>query len=244
MREPVHPGDFKQLLRNVRTGRAAVESLPRARTTNGAPTTPMERPFEMDDIDVRATLRDAKTVLRQPIRPDWFRCLDPEDPEDMPQILAQCPYGVPGARLSVTEAWNLKGLAWNLLNSGDVDSAVRIAAPEARLYRATHKDPWIGGWCPAKSMPRALSRITLEIVSVRVERLHSITANDVKAEGIEVPDVDYTVGDHPDVLDAEREAFARKAFAERWNAVHGRRRGASWTANPHVFRVEYRRIKP
>ena len=219
-----------------------------------SPTTPRERPILFSGPLVRALLRDVdpKTVTRRLIRDEWFRCLDPEDPEDMPNILAQCPHGVAGDRLWVRETWQMfdpekdsiptERLGPRAPHSG-VENTRKIGwracyAADGPLVHPVHGP---ARWRPSIHMPRWASRITLEIVSVRVERLQDITADEVKAEGLDVPDVDYSVGDSPFALEAEREAYARELFAKFWDSINGER--ASWQSNPWVWRVEFKRVE-
>lgn len=87
---------------------------------------------------------------------------------------------------------------------------------------------------PGRFMPRWASRIQLEVVSVRAERLHEITEEDAKAEGVE-----------PLKLDPEGDCWTngthRTAFEYLWNEIHGWAPN-SWASNPWVWRVEFRRV--
>jgi hypothetical protein len=74
---------------------------------------------------------------------------------------------------------------------------------------------------PALFMPRAASRIVLEIVQVRIERLQDISVGDAIAEGI-------GPSDDP-VL----------AYRQVWERING---NGSWEVNPLVWVVEFRRL--
>ena len=67
-------------------------------------------------------------------------------------------------------------------------------------------------------MPRWASRLTLEVVSVRVERLHDIDEADALREGV----------------------AARYQFVDLWGAING---DGAWDANPWVWRVEFKRVE-
>ena len=69
----------------------------------------------------------------------------------------KCPYGQPGDRLWVRETW---------LQDGD------IYLYKADFGKGILSDSWDGHWKPSIHMPRKASRLMLEIVNVRAERLH------------------------------------------------------------------------
>lgn len=95
----------------------------------------------------------------------WF------DVESFGDTLSRyCPYGQPGDRLWVRETW------------------VEIEHGRNAAYRADTKEPFLSQikWSPSIFMPRWASRITLEVVSVRVERLQGISESDAIAEGVGV----------------------------------------------------------
>lgn len=78
-------------------------------------------------------------------------------------------------------------------------------------------------------MPRWASRITLEIASVRVERLKDISEEDAKAEGIK-----FGTGNP-----GECRTCARGAFMDLWESINGK---DSWSANPWVWVVSFTKI--
>jgi hypothetical protein len=80
-------------------------------------------------------------------------------------------------------------------------------------------------------MPRWASRILLEIVSVRVERLQDISDADAWAEGI----------DKAEVLSMPCADGAVAAYSVLWEQING---PGSWDANPWVWVVEFKREQP
>lgn len=139
-----------------------------------------ERPILFSGAMVRALLDGTKTQTRRALkvrcqeigeRDDGSRWPWSEHPDTAADHWHACPYGQLGDRLWVRETF---GHPW------------RHAQPDY-FYRATDADvashPDFGRWTPSIHMPRAASRILLEIVSVRVERLQDISADDCRAEG-------------------------------------------------------------
>lgn len=94
-------------------------------------------------------------------------------------------------------------------------------------------------WKPSIFMPRWASRITLEVVSVRVERLDDISEEDAKAEG--VPEA-YKP---PQITRMEAEGYEWcpyiTEFRGVWEEING---PLSWDKNPWVWVVEFKKINP
>lgn len=153
--------------------------------------------------------------------PDW-----PDGKED--QCL--CPYASHrGDRLWVREAFLIEDdrePAANILYRADGDVHVYSMGEHLR-------------WKPSIHLPRKLSRITLEIFDVRVERLQDISGDDALAEGIvRLRDGGYasdTEGRH------YHAASAWHAYASLWEGIHG---PGSWALNPWVWVVEFKRAQP
>jgi hypothetical protein len=76
-------------------------------------------------------------------------------------------------------------------------------------------------------MPRWASRITLEVVSIKVERLQDISTADCRKEGVGI---------------CLNDIGARYAFGQLWNQINGER-GYGWDVDPWVWVVEFRRVK-
>lgn len=88
---------------------------------------------------------------------------------------------------------------------------------------------------PSIHMPRWASRITLEVTSVRAERVQAITEKDADAEGF--PSVILH-----GAIEFAGGMSARASFAELWDQLNAAR-GFSWASNPWVFVVSFRRIE-
>ena len=156
----------------------------------------------------------------------------------------KCPYGVPRDRLWVRESYHLKSIGDDFIEliyaangSGkshyiddprneDTEKAMEI------LSRDNERD--FLGYHPSIHMPRWASRITLEVVSVRVERIQDISNTDIVAEGI-------TPADTKAVADPWDDFYCRyqMSFIELWDTIN-KKRGYGWEKNPHVWVVEFK----
>ncbi len=130
-----------------------------------------------------------------------------------------CPYGKPGDRLWVRETWAQVGMP------GTLSGYIRYKADEQNAVGAYGAQKWK----PSIFMPRWASRITLEITGVRVERLQDISEENAEAEGC--------TGDHR----ADRDLDAAQEFRSLWDSINGKR--ASWTSNPWVWVIEFKRAE-
>ena len=154
-----------------------------------------------------------------------------------------CPYGQPGDRLWVKETWK-PHLEGPISDEFPLGTCVKFRADGALMKPET----WTveqGFWCeahetetkwrPSIFMPRWASRITLEIVRVRVERLQDISEDDAIAEGLHQDDLGlWTWGDYP-----SGSTSPRYAYQLLWEFING---PGSWALNPWVWVIEFKRI--
>ena len=189
------------------------------------------------DAMVRAILDGRKTQTRRLIRaPRGYRVgcytegsevvdvIAVDEDGDPADVEIRCPYGVPGDRLLVREGVAHAG--------GDVSVYTADGSP-------TRADcwPWKVKRLAPRFCPRGLVRITLEVTSVRVERLQSISEDDAKAEGLCGPLIDPEL----DKLVNQIGRTPREAFAQLWDVINGKR--APSASNPLVWVVGFRRLE-
>lgn len=104
-------------------------------------------------------------------------------------------------------------------------------------------DRQVRGWRPAYHMPRWASRISLDVLTVRVERLQQISEDDARAEGVfewaaEVAtNPTYSAFQLEQLADRCGRGSFRAGFACRWELMHG---PGSWRTNPWVWVVRFR----
>lgn len=205
-----------------------------------------ERPILFSAPMVRAVLADTKTQTRRiakPVRhPDLGNVYSPGalalEHEPQHVIDRACPYGQPGDRLWVRETWmDLRGTGIEIRYAYCADTPRGSYGDDQRKCFGLK-------WRPSIHMPRSASRITLDITSVRLERLQDISEADAVAEGIEKQEdgIGWKRGpissDHPNT--ATRTAFPTLAFQSLWECINGT---DSWKTNPWVWAVEFKRLE-
>ena len=133
------------------------------------------------------------------------------------------PYGTQGDRLWVRET----------IDNGRDPKNPQVVTPTYRADGSKVKMElaWYQGISKGKTtssiyMPRWASRITLEIESIRIERLQEITEEDAIAEGIFV--------ESPSVRHID-------FFEYLWDSINFSR-GYGWQTNPWVWRIQFRKI--
>ena len=94
-----------------------------------------------------------------------------------------------------------------------------------------------GEWKPSLFMPKEAARIFLKVTDVRVERLHEITLEDIKNEGIYDDYKTYS----KEYLENLRSVAYPKAFSRIWNSTIKKSDLDSygWDANPWVWVIEF-----
>lgn len=196
-----------------------------------------EHPIIFSDEMVRAILKDRKTQTRRVMKPQ---------PDDDGKVTVgeigssrgiayvgnstsggivtrvPCPYGQPGDRLWVKETWSLPAIFDALKPS---DPSLGSRAKETVRYLADGSKS--GKTRVSIHMPRWASRITLEIINVRVQRLQEISEHDAGEEGWRGSVQDAFI-EHP--LDW---------FRSLWNSING---PGAWDKNPWVWVIEFKRV--
>ncbi len=216
-----------------------------------------ERPILFSAPMVQAILNGRKTQTRRILKSRWFKIsedsghlrFDPDSDSDNGRSLAGCgpfdpknlesqrhacsfnPYGQAGDRLWVRETWRELGSVQR------ADGKIGVGTNFYRnlIYRADGHE-YDGPWRPSIYMPRKASRITLEIINIRVEQLQEITREDAAAEGMSF--LDSSTGRHQ-MCDGE--SAAQYMFQTRWDSLNAKR-GYSWESNPWVWVIEFKKL--
>ncbi len=219
---------------------------------------------------VRAILDGRKTQTRRPVRfPVLDKNLGCElaGNELAGELSAgnylNSAFGKPGDRVWVRETWGV------VSHELDEDGRIQPWTPN-RPATAIHEMPFGNGyysgyaiyaadgdftwgdddgyedgrscWKPSIHMPRAASRILLEITDVRVERLNAISEEDGEAEGIDMEAL-YDSQDCYDCI-ADHNMTGRPtvtgAFKYLWESIYGEE---GWKSNPWVWVIEFKRVE-
>ena len=222
-----------------------------------------ERPMLFSAPMVRALLDGSKTQTRRSVEdlPDWDITEIPSDAADTGKRMPNgpspsgrgmaaghwrlCPYGKPGDRLWVRETFQGPLFDAERMDEFRRDSS-KFETPEFCVFAADGGGPpefqdaddnLFCRWRPSIHMPRWASRIQLEIVAVRVERLNACSDVDAVAEGI---------GLNPSAIGMKLtnppgESMAIAMYRALWDSING---AGSWATNPWVWVVEFKRVTP
>lgn len=197
------------------------------------------RPILYSTPMVQAQIAGMKKQTRRMVKNYiQYGCLTGDCPHDLQTdcnkaMRESCSYGQTGDLLYVRETWG------------------RVGFPERNVYRANPADEYQWGsgkpsqgsfrWKPSIHMPRYASRLTNEITSVRVERLHDISAEDAIAEGIwPVRDCEGDVCGYTNYFHTgEGTGYyvdPRDSYQSLWKTING---DQNWDENPWVWVIEF-----
>lgn len=211
-----------------------------------------ERPILMKAPMVLALLAGTKTQTRRLVKkveqmPFRTRPIDEHPWETLPAIKEpdggwtalegvpvnweMCPYGVSGDRLWVRERMRVSAIDYG---AGAADRAEKISVTYEADGSMSGYLPYperlagtpVIGKCLAYGGYREASRITLELTETRVERVQSISADDVVAEGISPSSVPGLGSD----------ASLVEAYRKLWESING---ADSWREDPWVWVLSF-----
>lgn len=206
-----------------------------------------EYPILFNSFSVNAIFAGRKTQTRRVIKPQptlgklrfngaiWQMWLGPNIGHDVPIS----PYGKIGGVLWVKETW---AAIWP-----DLDP---VPLEKCNIeYKADTLAPYPGGWPaedargnpdapkwrPSIYMPKWAARLWLEITEIRIEPLHSIVYEDLKAEGItdRLALEAMSKRDWPDAHAA--------AYSLEWDKIN-KKNGHIWATNPWVWVITFKKL--
>lgn len=194
-----------------------------------------EKPILFSTPMVKAILAGEKTmtrrIVKEPIQSWMNNANNPEWWENIEEPLS--PFRV-GQTLWVREAFRW----FDAMIESDQDGVY-----SGWQYKADELEPELYKWKPSIFMPRAASRISLLIKSVRVERLQDISGEDALSEGTGYG-WQINAG-WPDYLHIKNgvceltQDDVRISFATLWESINGK---GSWEKNPWVWVIKFEKI--
>jgi len=232
---------------------------------------------------VRAILKGRKMQTRRKVfnkRTTDYQSIEERDDgtpwpwretEDAQDHWYPCPYGQPGDRLWVREAWRIG--AWDdngalcidyfdgprkewveIPEAADPQSSMYWRLVEqssddaAKIYGNQDRYEWEPGnspcrWRPSIHMPRWASRILLEVTGVRIERLQDISDRG-PANDCTAEGVFHCGIPVPTYEQWHGDGFRSSEkwmYRKLWDQING---AGSWDANPWVWVVEFKRVEP
>lgn len=222
-----------------------------------------ERPILYSKAMILALLAGLKTQTRRIIK------------NGKPGDDLLCPYGAIGDRLWVREGWQPQGFLCNgdetdyeflikyLADDSqmhdyfdDIDREIKFSDMidkelTAKMIKVNGNGSWDGP-CPLRNRPgihmwKEFSRIWLEIIGVRAERLLDISEADALAEGVErwpsgmrfYPTMFQSYLDPQEPIGYKPRAYlaASQSYIELWEVINGKE---SANANPWVWVIEFK----
>jgi len=207
-----------------------------------------EKPILFSGGMVRAILDGTKTMTRRVVKkPAWspmsqemfYAGIDLGVREKMK--FTNCPYGKPGDGLWVRETW---ATGWNTMHTQPSKitpgTYVEYKAGPPTLFSSNFYK-----WRSPIYMPRWASRITLEVISVRVERVQDISEEDAIAEGCSGEPCDHPnpvmPGACEDCMNSGYQYPPGLEFLDLWDSINAKR-GYPWESNPWVWAVDFKKV--
>ena len=185
------------------------------------------KPILFNTEMVRAILNGRKTCTRRVVKHNTEKVLD-------------SPYHMELSEME--DAWLIRRLCRAPYEPGDIlyvrETFIQAAA-HTFWYKADDK-AWMSKdllWKPSIHMPQEAARIWLKVTDVRVERLHDITENGIKNEGIRLKQKDCV-----SKFDYISELYF--LFSRLWDLTIKKSDidHYGWQANPYVFAIEFVKI--
>lgn len=208
-----------------------------------------ERPILFSGEMVKAILDGRKTQTRRVVnpQPEWDSEVTKTlcDPMSGPFVwpigglgqqcgapITKMKYGKPGDRLWVRETF---------CSFSNGSGYFYKATGRPKDYEKGGQFTWSGTpWKPSIFMPRAASRINLEIVEVRVERLNEISEADARAEGYEYKQLHAMHEEAAGMSLMTMPNDSRLWFRTLWDKINGKKH--PWSDNPWVWVVEFKKV--
>jgi hypothetical protein len=225
-----------------------------------------ERPYTFSAEMVRSILEGRKTQFCRALEPqpgpdvveyvrhgdEWLARINTVDEEGVQTVSTMgnvslrlsCPYGLPGDRLWVREPWRVEKFGYDSRSGIYQNQRIRYEADdldEKLLHPPASRFGVVWRW--PSHMPRAASRLTLEITGVTVTRVWGISEEDALAEGM-TPEIDVRLRrEYPDLTPSEGFDPSR-TFWLYWESLNAKARRHTktrleWRLNPWIYAIKF-----
>lgn len=212
-----------------------------------------EKPILFNGAMVRSILCGRKTQTRRKFDPRLLVLLDQlakagecfplDDPRSKNSDFVKdyCPMGQVGDRLWVRESFRTYDKVAECTCGNTSCGCPESGTP---FYRATDDCKGVK-WKPSIHMPRSISRINLEIVDIRFEKVKGISLEDAQAEGVfEIDrgregDWASLWGWCETMSNAQCSGTPQQAFKDLWIQTYGEN---DWSANHWVWVIEFKKV--
>ncbi|GAA4327553.1 hypothetical protein GCM10023149_31020 [Mucilaginibacter gynuensis] len=188
--------------------------------------------------------------------PEWY--LKDEDSEYIQDFFAKAPFGETGDLLWLKEE-HLITVNGNIIVCEYKDGSKlekHFKQVSLNTLRNIQKRKTLGKWQRGRFLPKEFCRIWLEKTATRVERLHEISIDDIKAEGVRYPVNDrkpvFKLGHENSALSFipdevfenghqnaqfTEEMLLNAHWAELWCSINGRE---NYDSNPWIWVIEFK----
>ena len=190
---------------------------------------------------VKALIAGDKVVTRRPVKIDYERGMNGPVVRgrngevsvlSFAPTAGLCPFGNVGDLIYVRETFRLFN------NSDECGCSEHCSCPPTGtpIYLATSGSDSESKWTPSIHMPRSISRITLKVTDVRIERVQSITEEQCWKEGVEHIDGQFDIYQLSEMARTFEGTFedAKSSFACLWDSIYN-----NWDQNPYVWVIEF-----
>lgn len=207
-----------------------------------------EKPILMNTFSVQAILEDKKSMTRRVIKPQPINYLlwsegfkiwiDNQSTNFYSMIKRKCPYGKVGDILWVKETFGTV-----IFPGGE-----SFLARRKIVYKADGKNNWRldkGKWTSPRYMPKKYSRIKLEVIDVKVEKVQDISEDDCMKEGIDMEtkhgDLCINIQDSGYSNSLVMGSAVKTVFKNSWNSIN-EKKGYGWDKNNYVWVILFKHI--
>ncbi|MDY6979374.1 MAG: hypothetical protein SV201_05795 [Pseudomonadota bacterium] len=196
-------------------------------------------PIELHPHEVTAIFEGRQHQLRRPINPQPFQGWSDSDIET--RFMHDGLLELGSVSQIVNGAWSAGFIDVESVYGriGDLLWAQETwgKSPDGPIYRATELEPVDERrWMPSIEMPSWISRLTLLVKDVRIDRLHDISEQEAMVNGADLVGVEtgrLSVSSAP-----EEVGSYRAGYYELWNSINAER-GYEWDANPWVWVIDF-----